>query len=158
MPGLKHLIECHCYLAIYKSSQKTVNHKFPVYSKIDEIGNIIPKLVKCNNCEAVHYVDKVCRSELRPGKDQTLAIMSIEDIVLSMPSKVSNYLIENNCDISSFEHAKDIIDERRWGENVIIKRDIIGEKQYVKFITIKSSENFFVTNELIEDIAIKGNQ
>ena len=100
MPGLKHLIECHCYLAIYKSSQKIVNHKFPVYSKIDEIGNVIPKLVKCNNCEAVHYVDKICRSELRPGKDQTLAIMSIEDIVLSMPNKISNYLITNNCDIS----------------------------------------------------------
>lgn len=156
MPGIKHLIECHCYLTLYRSSQRTINHKFPVYSKINDIGNIIPKLVKCNNCEAVHYVNKVCRSELRPGKDQSIAIITKEDISISLPLNIRNYLLENKCDLSSFEHVQHIIEEKRWGENVVIKRDIMGEKQYVKFITIKSNDSFEVTNETIEDIAIKG--
>ena len=51
LPGIKHLIECHCVLAIYKKNQKIINHKFPVYSKIDEKGAVIPKLSKCNNCD-----------------------------------------------------------------------------------------------------------
>jgi hypothetical protein len=141
-------------LTLYKKSQKTINHRFPVYSKIDDVGNVIPKLVKCNNCEAVHYVEKICRSELRPGKDQSLAILELKDISMSLPIKVRNYLIENKCDISTFEHVKHIIEEKRWGENVVVKRDVMGEKQYVKFITLKSKDNFEVTSEIIEDIAL----
>ena len=30
----------------------------------------------------------------------------------------------------------------------------MGEKQYVKFITLKSKDNFEVTSEIIEDIAL----
>ena len=45
MPGIKHLIECHCVLAIFKSKEeKIIFHKFPTYSKIDENEKVIPKL------------------------------------------------------------------------------------------------------------------
>ena len=36
MPGIKHLIECHCYLKIYKKENTFINHKFLVYSKVNE--------------------------------------------------------------------------------------------------------------------------
>ena len=32
---------------------------------------IIPKYVKCNNCEAVHKVYEINKSEIFAGKDQT---------------------------------------------------------------------------------------
>lgn len=155
MSGIKHLIECHCFLSIFKNNKKLINHRFPVYSKIDEYKNLIPKLVKCNNCEALHHVSKVGRSELRPGKDQTMTTLSIADIKINLPLVISNYLIENNCDISSFEHAKDIIDENRWGEIVVVKRDIIDEKQQVKYIKINSKNNFEINTSLIQNIVIK---
>ena len=130
------------------------NHRFPVYSKIDEQGRIIPKLVKCNNCEAAHFVTKIGRSELRPGKDQTDTVLKIEDFKHDLPSKIFNYLIENNCNISDFEHVKDIIEERRWGENVIIRRDIVDEKQQIKYIVINSKNNFQIKSDTIEDLIV----
>ena len=39
MPGIKHLIECHCSLIIFKNNDKQIYHKFPVYSIIDKNQN-----------------------------------------------------------------------------------------------------------------------
>ena len=64
MLGIKHLVNCHCYLKIYQKNENIIYHKFPVYSKIDENGNIIPKNVKCNNCNAFHKVYEIQKSEI----------------------------------------------------------------------------------------------
>ena len=42
---------------------------------------IIPKIVKCNNCESLHLVDDYCKSILKGGKDQTEVTLSIDDII-----------------------------------------------------------------------------
>jgi len=154
MPGIKHLIECHCFLTIYKKGKKMINHRFPVYSKIDDQGKLIPKLVKCNNCEAAHYIEKIGRSELRPGKDQSDAVIKIEDIKHDLPDRIFKYLIENNCNIADFEHAKDIIQEKRWGESIVIRRDIVKEKQQVKYIVVNDKNNFQVKSDVIEDLIV----
>lgn len=154
MPGIKHLIECHCFLTIYKKGRKMINHKFPVYSKIDNQGLITPKLVKCNNCEAAHYVKQIGRSELRPGKDQIDSVLKIDDIKHDIPNKFFNYLVENNCTLADFEHVKDILEEKRWGENVIIRRDIVDEKQQIKYITINDKKSFKVNSDIIEDLIV----
>ena len=152
MPGIKHLINCHCVLAIYKNDQKIINHKFPVYSKFDENNAIIPKLVKCNNCDTLHYVYDMCKSEIRPGKDQTSIVIEKDDLALMMSDKLSNLLRKINCDISSWEHVLDIIEEERWGEIVVLKRDIIDEIQQVKVIEILSDDKFKIRSETINDI------
>ena len=152
MPGIKHLIECHCYLAIYKNNVKPVNHKFPVYSKIDEDNVVIKKNVKCNNCEAFHHVYDLCKSEIKAGKDQSSLIISKEDISAMLPIQIVNFLSSNNCDISIWEHVKDIIDERRWEEQVVIKRDIIDEKQQIKYITINRNKEIKVNLAVIDDL------
>ena len=154
MPGTKHLIECHCYLAIYKKQNKLINHKFPVYSKFDENGIVIKKNVKCNNCDAFHLVYDICKSEIKAGKDQSSLVISKEDLKEMLPQKISNFLSSNNCDISIWEHVKDIIDERRWGEHVVIKRDIIDEKQQIKYITIDANKNIKINIDIIDDIII----
>jgi len=154
MPGIKHLVECHCYLAIYKKSSKIINHKFPVYSKLDDDGKIIAKNVKCNNCEALHRVYDVCKSEFKAGKDQSLVTLTIDDLMAMMPQNISNFLVSNNVDISTWEHVKDIIDEKRWGEPVIIKRDIIDEKQQIKYIELDSKLTIKINLETLEDTFI----
>jgi len=152
--GIKHLIECHCYLAIYKNSKKIINHRFPVYSKIDEFGSVIPKITKCNNCEAIHYVENVGKSELRPGKDQTSIILTKKEIASMLPLKIRNILDESISDISNYEHALDIIECQRWGEPIVIKRDIIGDVEQVKIMTILSKENIKISSEKINNLAI----
>ena len=154
MAGVKHLIECHCYLAIFKNNEKQINHRFPVYSKIDEEGRVIKKTVKCNNCDAMHYVTDICKSELRPGKDDSNVVITKDDLKHMLPENITNFLISNNCDISIWEHAKDVIDENRKDEIIVIKRDIIDERQQVKYIKINENQKIQIGIEIIEDTFI----
>jgi hypothetical protein len=152
--GVKHLIECHCVLTIYKKNAKIRNHKFPVYSKLDENGKVIPKLVKCNNCESLHLVSDLCKSELKGGKDQTSVTIDKEEIMLGLPDKLSQILIKLDCDISTWEHCLDIFEEERWNEFVVLKRDIIDENQQVKILRIISENRFKVENVVINNTII----
>ena len=149
--GIKHLIECHCYLAIYRNNDKQILHKFPVYSKFDDSGKIIEKSVKCNNCETLHTVYDIGKSFINPGKDQTQIINSKDDIGLSLDPKIVNVLKQYNCDISNWEHVLDVIEEKRWGEEIVIKRDIINEKTHVKIIKIESFDKIKIKNETIDE-------
>ena len=153
MPGVKHLIECHCVLAIFRTGKEVLqNHRFPVYTKIDKNDKVIPKLIKCNNCETVHLVYDLCKSEIKAGKDQSTLLLNIDDLSLMLPEKLSNILIKMETDISSWEHIIDIIEEERWDESVVLKRDIIEEKQHVKTIKILSASKFKIENQVIEDL------
>lgn len=154
MPGIKHLVQCHCVLAIYKTGEDIVNHMFPVYSKIDKNNKIVPKLIKCNNCETMHYVHDVCKSEIRGGKDQSGLTLTIEDLSLSLPERLSNVLFKTQTDISNWEHIVDIFDEERWGEEVVLRREIIGEKQHLKSIIIQSEKTFKIKNRELEDTIV----
>lgn len=155
MPGIKHLLECHCVLAIYRTGiEEPQNHKFSVYSKIDKSDKVVPKYIKCNNCETVHYVYDLCRSEIKPGKDQSEITVSIDDLSLMLPERLASLLLKTKVDLSSWEHIVDILDEKRWGESVVLKRDIIEEKQHVKLIKILSNEKFKIENHIIEDIIV----
>ncbi|MBT6808534.1 MAG: hypothetical protein HOA52_03480 [Flavobacteriales bacterium] len=154
MSGVKHLIECHCVLAIYKSSQKIINHKFPVYTKIDSDGKVITKLAKCNNCDTLHEVYDICRSEIKFGKDQTAVTLTKEDIGYMLSDRLVDLLTKTDVDISVWEHVLDIVEEKRWGETIVIKRDIIGERQQVKVLEMLSEDKFKIKNELINDIIV----
>ena len=70
---------------------------------------VIPKFAKCNNCDSLHYIYDICKSELKGGKDQSLMINTIDDMLISLPEKLTNLLIKLNCDISVWEHCLDII-------------------------------------------------
>lgn len=155
MPGIKHLVECHCYLAIFKKPDGFVtNHKFQVYSKFDENEKVIEKYVKCNNCDTLHDVYDICKSDIVGGKDQSQITVTIDDISLMLPDRISNILMKSECDLATWEHVLDIIEEERWGEISVIKRDILGEKQQVKFIEILSENKIKIKTETIEDTII----
>lgn len=155
MLGTKHLIECHCFLKIFNQKEKQINHKFPVYSKFDENDNVIPKFVKCNNCESLHYVYDICKSELKPGKENIGTTLEKEDYIMMLPDKVSNVLIKNECDISDFEQALDIIEEKAWGSYIVIKRDIVGEEQQLKVLLFKDKENIRIINKEVTSIILE---
>jgi hypothetical protein len=154
MLGIKHLIQCHCYLKIFDQKNNQINHKFSVYSKIDENDKVIPKLVKCNNCESLHYVYDICKSDLRPGKEDSKSILEKEDFIMMLPDKVANILIKNQCDISDFEHALDIIEEKAWGSHIVVKRDIVGEEQQIKLLTFKDENIVKIENRPIKSIVV----
>ena len=131
-----------------------INHKFPVYSKIDNDNKVIPKYSKCNNCESLHYVYDICKSELKGGKDQTEVTLTKEDMSIMLPNRLVNILYKQNCDISTWEQIVDIYDEFRWGEHVIIKRDIIDENEHVKILYILNENKFKIDNKAIKNTII----
>jgi hypothetical protein len=157
MKGIKHLIECHCFLKVFDKSENKINHKFPVYSKLDENNNILPKLAKCNNCESLHYVYDACRSELRPGKEDLSTILTIEDIMMMLPDRINSVLTANRSDIADFEHALDIIENERWGETIVVKRSIVGEIENIKILQIDGENKIKILNKEINTILVGNN-
>jgi len=158
MAGVKHLIECHCFLKIFDKSSKKINHKFPVYSKFDENNNIIPRLAKCNNCESLHFVYDACKSELRPGKEDLSTILSIEDIMMMLPEKINKVLTTNRADISDFEHALDIIESESWGDRIVVKRSIVNDIENVKILQIDGEQKIKLYNKEINTIIVSNNE
>ena len=156
--GIKHLIECHCTLKIYQKLEKTIYHKFPVYSKYNsENGSIISKIAQCNNCKTLHRVYDICKSEIVPGgKDEDRTMLTKEDIVMQLPDKIGNFLIGQDCDITVFEHVLDVIDNQSWNENIVLSREIIKEEVHVKILQVISENRFKIKKEVINDQFIIG--
>jgi len=152
MKSIKHLVECHCTLSIYKGvNSKIIYHKFPVFSKIDENDNVINKIVQCNNCSVVHKIYDLCKSEILGGKDDFKVGLTLEEIGMQLPTRLENLLIKSKCDMSTWEHALDVIEEKQWGEKIILSRQIIDSKLHVKILEILSEDKFKLTNRLIDD-------
>lgn len=150
--GIKHLIECHCILPQFKKKDPPVYHKFTVYSRmVGESDSLETKFVQCNNCNTLHKIVDLCRSEIVVGKDEYSSGLTIEDMSYQLDSKLSNLLSVNNCDYATWEHVIDIIDEERWGESVVIKREIVDEKQHLKVLKILSEDKIRINSKVIED-------
>ena len=127
-------------------------HKFVVYSKIDEYENIIPKYVKCNNCETVHYVYEICRSEIKTGKEDMTSINTIKDISLSLSDKIVGVLNENDAGLASYEEILDAIENDYFPLNIVLQRETIEDIIQIKTLVIKDKDNFKIENNFINRV------
>jgi len=127
-------------------------HKFVVYSKIDEYENIIPKYVKCNNCETVHYVYEICRSEIKTGKEDITSINTIKDISLSLSDKLVGVLNENDAGLASYEEILDAIENDYFPLNIVLQRETIEDIIQIKTLVIKDKDNFKIENNFINRV------
>ena len=153
MSGTKHLVQCHCVLPQYRKMKNPIFHKFVVYSQQDDTGAVKEKFSRCNNCEAVHRVYDLCKSEIAVGLDEIDSIMTIQDIIPSLPEKVAAILKENNSDLATFENVEDVIFNERWGEQIVLSRKSINSaKTQVKIIEFKSEEKFRIHTEIINNL------
>lgn len=81
------------------------------------------KFAQCNNCGIVHRVYDICKSELT-NKESHASLPTIKDISLSLPSELNSVLSTYKCDISVWEHVQFIYLLERWGESVVISKEI----------------------------------
>ena len=140
LEGVKHIIECHCILPQYKSKPNPPWHKFVVFSIIDESNTVIPKYSQCNNCGVVHKVIDICKSEIIPGKDELRSIPTIEDLSVSMPNDVTDILKNYNVDISTWEMAKFLLQEKQWGKNIILTKETVEGEVHGKAMFFDSQD------------------
>lgn len=149
--GIKHLVECHCELPIYKNREDTVYHKILVYSKFDTKGKIIEKIISCENCGTLHKVFDVCKSDIvKNGKDENRAAITIEELELQLPDKIIRILEKNKCTIPIYEEIVDAVEKEVSNHNVVISREVIEGKYQVKILNINQGK-FKIKNETIED-------
>ena len=108
--GVKHLVQCHCILPQFRKRDNPLFHKFIVFSILDELDCIEPKIVQCNNCGILHQVIDICKTEILIGKEEATSLISIDELKLQIPSKFIKVLEENKCDLSIWENLKFILD------------------------------------------------
>ena len=151
MLGTKHLIQCHCVLPQFRKMDNPVFHKFVVYSKFKDDDNIEEKLVRCNNCDAVHRVIDLCRSEIVIKIEDTDLILDEEEIKMALSDKLIKILEKNNSDIATYEAIDHLISEKAWGSTVIISRQSVeNTKTHVKMLEIKGENKFRLKTEIID--------
>jgi len=142
--GYKHLIECHCVLPQYRKSDNPVFHQFPVFSEIDDAGVVVPKVVQCNNCGAVHRVVDMCVSEIALGKDEAKNVLTKRDVSFSLPKDVVSLLEEYQLDVADYEAAKFFIENELWGRSIVLSRENDKDGTSGKILTFVSRDRFKV--------------
>lgn len=142
--GQKHLVPCRCVLSQLKHLAEPPRHHFIVFSVIDDNDAVIPKFVQCNNCGLVHKVIDICKSEITQGRDSMSSIVSKEDLKTSMPKNLSDLLEVNNADLPTWEMAQFILENKFWGDFVVLTSDYEGGARQGKYVRILGETMFKV--------------
>ena len=140
---IKHLIECQCILSIFKNKTKPLYHKFQVFSLLDE-DSVIEKYVICNNCDIVHKVKEACKSEIMWGKENIKSLVTtIEDIRFNFDAMgfegLSNILTKFNADISDWELADFLIENKECG-TILLEKEEIDNNIVYKFLEFNNNK------------------
>ena len=144
--GVRHLIECHCFLPQYRNRPDPVFHKFVVFSEIYN-EEVKEKNAQCNNCGVIHKVTGICKSEILTGREEAKAIISIEDIKLSLPSRITEILSSYSCDLSIWENVEFVFRESKWGTKIKISYDESEDEIQAKFLKINAPESYGIIVE-----------
>jgi regulator of RNase E activity RraB len=152
--GHRHLIKCRCFLHQLKNAEEIPPHHFVVFSVIDEDGEVIPKFAQCNNCGIVHKVIDICKSHIMNGRENLNSVITIDEIKDALPEKLVTILEKYKVDISGWEQAQFIIEEKQWGNFVILAQDTIDGIKQGKIVKIIGESLFkleaFASSNYIE--------
>ena len=149
---VKHLIDCHCILSIYKNRTKPVYHKFTVFSELKE-DNVKEKYVLCNNCDIVHKIIDVNKSEIKWGSEGYRSLVTTrEDIKFNLESQGLDRLVTilevNNIDLSDWEYVEYLLENNLEGKVVLDKKEIENSINY-KYIEIKNGK-YKIKNDIVQ--------
>lgn len=143
--GQKHLIKCRCVLPQLKNSKDPTKkqHKFVVFSEVvDDV--VKQKYAQCNNCGLIHKIIDICTSEIMPGKEEMNSIITIEDIKSSLNQTLVSILERHNCDLATWEQSQFIVENKRWGDVVVLTNDFENETRLIKYLRILGDTLFKV--------------
>jgi len=154
MRGQRHLVKCRCVLPQFKGVVNPPAHQFVVFSVISDDNSVKPKYSQCNNCGIIHKVVDICTSEILSGKEAMGSIVKIEDIKLSLPANLADILERNNVDIATWESAQFILENKEWGNFVILAQEEESGTKQGKYVRIMSETFFKVESFSREEVAV----
>jgi hypothetical protein len=127
-------------------------HRFVVFSIISDDNEVIPKFVQCNNCGVIHKVTDIGKSEIISSKEHMSSIITLEEIKSSIPEKLAAVLESNNCDLPTWEAAAFIIENKQWGNFVVLSSDEEGGTRQGKYVKIISESLLKVESFTREEV------
>jgi len=154
MRGQRHLVKCRCVLPQFKGITSPPAHQFIVFSVISEENAVTVKYAQCNNCGIIHKVTDICTSEILSGKEAMNSIVKIEDIKLSLPPNLADILERNNADVATWEAAQFILENKEWGNFVILAQEEESGTRQGKYVRIMSETFFKVESFSREEVAV----
>lgn len=137
MKGQKHLIKCRCFLPQFKNLKNPPVHQFIVFSIIEN-DVVKVKFSQCNNCGLIHKVIDICKSEILSTKENMSSLIKVEDIRNSLNTNFVNILETNFADIATWEATQFIVENKLWGEFVVLTSEQQEDKIYGKYIRVLS--------------------
>ena len=152
LDGMRHLVECHCILPQFRNTSPTVYHKFIVFS-VSEDDVVQPKLAQCNNCGIIHKVVDFCKSEIVHGLEDSSSLRTIDDIKVSMPQNLVEFLVPQSLDISLWELIEFVLDNKQEKEIPLTKDDKTDLTQ-IKMLHIKNDGSFKVKTVTRQDTLV----
>lgn len=150
--GLKHLITCRCVLPQFKQRPNPPPHQFTVFSIVDDNDVVRVRFEQCNNCGIIHKVIDVCKSEI-VSREAMNSLQTIDDIKSCMNPRLANLLEANNVDLATWQAAQFIVENRRWGEFVVLSSDEQEGMRQGKYLMI-IGENMFKVDTFTRDEVI----
>lgn len=151
--GLKHLVTCRCVLPQFKRMDNAPAHQFVVFSVINDDGTLQPKFAQCNNCGIVHKVTDLCRSEVVP-RESMGSLVTIDDIKTGLPPQLASILDVNQADLATWEMAQFILENKQWGNFVVLSTDEVDGLRQGKYVRILG-ENMFKVESFSREEVIK---
>lgn len=134
--GQKHLIKCRCILPQFKKIVDPPPHQFIVFSIIQDDGTVLLKYSQCNNCGIIHKIIDICKSEIIIGKENMNSLITINDIRSSIHPNFVGVLEANFADLSTWEAIQHIVENKKWGEFVLLTTEIDDHEIHGKYIRI----------------------
>jgi hypothetical protein len=137
MKGVKHLVQCHCVLPQFRGSDPPVFHKFVVFSVINDEDAVVEKVAKCPNCDALHSVTEIGKSEIARGRDGSSSAMDIEDIKSQLPTGIASILDRHKVDEATYEQALFYVNTYNSDDPIVLAKERIEDKVSVKAMWIR---------------------
>lgn len=153
--GQKHLIQCRCILHQFKKMKNAPLHRFVVFSTVDDDKPVI-KFAQCNNCGIIHKIVDIGRSEILKDREHMSSIISVSEIKLSLNPSLVSILDANFCDLPTYEMVKFIIDQKKWGEIVILSSEEESGTRQGKYVRIMGEALFNVDSFTREEFITNG--
>jgi hypothetical protein len=84
----------------------------------------------------------ICKSEIIAGKEESHAIVTKDDIKLSMNQTLATILEKYNVDISDWEYAQYVHEHKLWGNFLVLTQENDENYKRGKYLVILG-ENLF---------------
>lgn len=133
--GMKHVISCKCFLPQFKDLPDPPEHRFVVFSELDEFANVKMSYAQCNNCGIIHKILEIGKSAILK-KEDTKALETIEEIGDQLPDWMKAILQKYDCDLPTFQEARFILINQLWGRYIVLTRDRAEENLIGKVLMI----------------------